>query len=110
MPDRQGTLTTVPDLAILVVAAAQAVSSRLVRELTAAGFPVRPAPGYVLRALHERPLTLTALAEVLGVTKQAAAPTVDEMAVIGLVEPRPDPADRRSRQLALTAAGSGARE
>jgi DNA-binding MarR family transcriptional regulator len=64
----------------------------------------------VLRALHERPLTLTALADLLGVTKQAAAPVVDEMAGLGLVERRPDPADRRAKLLALTAAGRGARE
>jgi DNA-binding MarR family transcriptional regulator len=110
MPDRQVHLTSSPDLAILLVAAAHAVSARLVRELTAAGFPVRPAHGYVLRALHERPLTLTALADLLGVTKQAAAPVVDEMAGLGLVERRPDPADRRAKLLALTAAGRGARE
>jgi DNA-binding MarR family transcriptional regulator len=110
MPDRQDDLTIEPDLAILVVAAAQAVSSRLVRELTAAGFPVRPAHGYVLRALHERALTLTALAELLAVTKQAVAPVVDEMAALGLVERRPDPADRRAKLLALTDAGRAARE
>src|SRR4051812_26132384 len=109
MPDSQDNLTSSPDLAILIVAAAQAVASRLTRELDAAGFPVRPAHGYVLRALHEQPLTLTALAELLDVTKQAVAPVVDEMAALGLLERTPDPADRRAKQLALPARGRAAR-
>jgi DNA-binding MarR family transcriptional regulator len=74
-----------------------------------ADFGGRPAHGYVLRALHERPLTLTALAELLDVTKQAVAPVVDEMAGLGLVERRPDPADRRAKLLALTERGIAAR-
>ena len=108
MPDRQASLTT-PDLAILVVGAAHAVATRLGRELNAAGYPVRQQHGYVLRALHERPLGLTGLAELLGVTKQAVSPVVDEMVDLGLVERRPDPADRRAKLLALTRRGTAAR-
>jgi DNA-binding MarR family transcriptional regulator len=108
MPDGQANLTT-PDLAILVVGAAHAVAARLGRELNAAGFPVRQQHGYVLRALHRRPLPLTVLAELLGVTKQAVGPVVDEMAGLGLVERRPDPADRRAKLLALTDRGRAAR-
>jgi DNA-binding MarR family transcriptional regulator len=108
MPDGQERLTT-PDLAILVVGAAHAVAARLGRELNAAGFPVRQQHGYVLRALYERPLGLTALAELLGVTKQAVGPVVDEMVGLGLVERGPDPADRRGKRLALTDLGRAAR-
>ena len=108
MPDGQDHLTT-PDLAILVVGAAHALGVRLRRELNAAGFPVRQAHGYVLRALHERPLSLTALAELLGVTKQAAGQVVDEMVELGLVDRRPDPHDRRAKLLALTRRGRAAR-
>src|SRR5919198_2726408 len=97
MPDGQDSLTELPDLAILVVGAAHAVAARLGRELKAAGFPVRPPHGYVLRALHEQPLPLTRLAELLGVTKQAVGPVVDEMGSLGLVARRPDPADRRRK-------------
>ena len=109
MPDGQDSLTTEPDLAILVVGAAHAIGARLRRELNAAGFPVRQPHGYVLRALYDRPLALTALAELLGVTKQAVGPVVDEMVGLGLVERRIDPADRRSKLLALTARGGAAR-
>jgi len=66
---------------------------------------MRPAWGYVIRALHDEPMPLSRLAEVLDVTKQAAQQTVDDMAAAGLVERRDDPADRRRRLLALTADG-----
>ena len=108
MPDGQEHLTT-PDLAILVVGAAHALGVRLRRELNAAGFPVRQAHGYVLRAQHARPLSLTALAELLGVTKQAAGQVVDEMVELGFVDRRPDPHDRRAKLLALTRRGRAAR-
>src|SRR3954451_14438795 len=104
MPDRQVHLTT-PDLAILIVGAAHAVAARLVRELNAGGFPVRQQHGEVLRALYERPIGLTALAELLGVTKQAVGPVVDEMVALGLVARAADPADRRAKLLALTDRG-----
>jgi DNA-binding MarR family transcriptional regulator len=109
MPDGQDNLTTSPDLAILIVGAAHALGVRLRRELNAAGFPVRQAHGYVLRALHERALGLTALAELLGVTKQAAAQVVDEMVDLGLVDRSPDPHDRRAKRLALPPRGRAAR-
>jgi DNA-binding MarR family transcriptional regulator len=92
-----------------VVGAAHAVATRLGRELNVAGFPVRQQHGFVLRALHERPLGLTALAELLGVTKQAVGPVVDEMVERGLVERRPDSTDRRAKLLALTPRGRAAR-
>jgi DNA-binding MarR family transcriptional regulator len=109
MPDGQDTLTDLPDLAILVVGAAHAVAARLGRELKAAGFPVRAPHGYVLRALHEQPLPLTRLADLLGVSKQAVGPVVDEMVGLGLVDRSPDPVDRRAKLLALTDRGRAAR-
>jgi DNA-binding MarR family transcriptional regulator len=91
------------------VGGAHAVASRLGRELNAAGFPVRQQHGFVLRALHERPLGLTGLAELLGVTKQAVGPVVDEMVGLGLVQRGPDPGDRRAKLLSLTDRGRAAR-
>jgi DNA-binding MarR family transcriptional regulator len=91
------------------VGAAHAVAARLGRELNAAGFPVRQQHGYVLRALYERPLPLIALAELLGVTKQAVGPVVDEMVGLGLVGRSLDPADRRAKLLALTDRGRAVR-
>lgn len=109
MPDGQDYLTNLPDLAILVVGAAHAVGARLRRELNASGFPVRQPHGYVLRALYERPLALTALAEILDVSKQAVGQIVDEMDALGLVERSPDPSDRRAKLLSLTDRGRAAR-
>ncbi len=105
VPARAGT----PDLAILVVGAARAVADRLTEELRASGFRVRPAHGYVLRALHGRPLTLTGLAALLGITKQSVAVVIDEMEAAGLVSRAPDPSDRRAKRLQLTATGEAAR-
>ena len=73
--------------------------------MDAAGLQMRPAWGYVIRALHDRPLPLARLAELLDVTKQAAQQTVDEMQAAGLVERRDDPEDGRRKLLALTADG-----
>jgi DNA-binding MarR family transcriptional regulator len=99
-----------PDLAILVVAATRAVADRLQEAVTRAGYPeTRPPFGFVIRALAEAGLTLTELAERLGVTKQAAIKVVDEMEAYGFVERRPDPGDRRSKILSLTERGRGVR-
>jgi MarR family transcriptional regulator, organic hydroperoxide resistance regulator len=94
-----------PDTAILLAAANRVLTDRLLAAMDAAGLPMRPAWGYVIRALHARPLPLARLAELLDVTKQAAQQTVDDMQAAGLVERRDDPADRRRKLLALTAEG-----
>jgi DNA-binding MarR family transcriptional regulator len=94
-----------PDLAILLVAANRVLIDRLMAAMARAGLTMRPAWGYVIRALHDEPLPLARLAEALDVTKQAAQQTVDEMAAAGLVVRRADPDDRRRKLLALTAAG-----
>jgi DNA-binding MarR family transcriptional regulator len=108
MPDRQEDLTsTEPDLAVLLVGAYRAVVARLVTEL--AEFDVRPAHGFVLRALHDHPMTLTALASLLDVTKQSVAGVVDEMEARGLLTREPIPEDRRAKRLRLTARGDSAR-
>lgn len=50
-------------------------------------------------------IRITALAEQVGVTKQAVQPLVAELARQGLVRVEPDPDDARARRVALTAAG-----
>ncbi|MBM4777572.1 MAG: MarR family transcriptional regulator [Archangiaceae bacterium] len=50
-------------------------------------------------------IRITALAEHVGVTKQAVQPLVAELARQGLVRVEPDPDDARARRVALTAAG-----
>lgn len=48
---------------------------------------------------------ITALAERLGVTKQAVSQTVAELEALGLLERAPDPSDGRARLVMLTEAG-----
>jgi DNA-binding MarR family transcriptional regulator len=90
---------------ILLAAANRVMTDRLLQAMDAAGIEMRPAWGYVIRALHDQPLPLARLAELLDVTKQAAQQTVDDMEAAGLVERRDDPADGRRKLLALTAQG-----
>lgn len=94
------------DFAILTVGAARVVTDRLGAALERAGIDdMRPAFGFVIRVLAERDRTLTELAELLAVTKQAAIKVVDEMESRGFVERRPDPSDRRAKVLSLTDRG-----
>jgi DNA-binding MarR family transcriptional regulator len=94
------------DFAILTVGAARVVTDRLQEALVRAGIDdMRPAFGFVIRALADRERTLTELAELLAVTKQAAIKVVDEMEARGFLERRADPADRRAKVLVLTDRG-----
>jgi DNA-binding MarR family transcriptional regulator len=61
--------------------------------------------GYVIRALTGRDRTLTELAGLLGVSKQAAIKVVDEMEARGFLSRHPDPDDRRVKVLRLTEKG-----
>jgi DNA-binding MarR family transcriptional regulator len=94
------------DFAVLVVAATHYVARRLDAAVAAAGIEGMRTPyGFVIRALHDSPLTLTALAERLRVTKQAAIKVVDEMETRGFLTRHPDPDDRRVKLLRLTDKG-----
>ena len=68
-------------------------------ELACIGFPVDAtlSPGHVqvLIALGKGPHSIGRLAEVVGVTPPAASQLVDRLSEHGMVERRPDPADRR---------------
>lgn len=54
------------------------------------------------------PLSLSGLAEAVGVDAPYATLIVDALEERGLVERRPDPADRRRKLVSLTAAGTDA--
>ncbi|MFC4563340.1 MarR family winged helix-turn-helix transcriptional regulator [Nocardiopsis mangrovi] len=56
-------------------------------------------------AAHDVPGTQRALARRLGVDRTAMTYLIDDLATAGLVERRPDPADRRNRQVVATDAG-----
>jgi DNA-binding MarR family transcriptional regulator len=93
-----------------VVAAARVVGDRLGEAVAAAGVPdMRPPYGFVIRALAGGGRTLTEVAELLGVSKQAAIKVVDEMERRGYLVRAPDPSDRRAKRLVLTGKGERVR-
>ncbi len=94
------------DLAILVVGAARVVADRLGDAVARAGIDDMRAPyGYVIRALADRDRTLTELAGLLGVSKQAAIKVVDVMEARGFLTRATSPDDRRVKLLHLTTKG-----
>jgi DNA-binding MarR family transcriptional regulator len=95
-----------PDLAILVVGAARTVADRLGKAVAGAGIPDMRTPyGYVIRALADRDRTLTEVAELLAVSKQAAIKVIDEMEARGFLVREAHPGDRRVKLLRLTEKG-----
>jgi DNA-binding MarR family transcriptional regulator len=95
-----------PDLAILLVAAHRCVADRLGAAVaTAGGESMRPSFGFVIRAVAAEQPTVSRLAELLGVTKQAASRLADDMVSLGYLERAGDPADRRRTHLRLSATG-----
>ncbi len=68
--------------------------------------------GFLVLATVSRglPRSQLALAQQLGVDKNAMTSLLDGLEAAGLLERRPDPADRRARQLFVTAAGTCALE
>ena len=94
------------DFGLLLAQAFNRYVEHLHRGLADRGFSdLRPSFGLALRALHERPRTLTALAGELGVTKQAAAKVVGELEGRSLIEREPSPDDGRSTLLRLSRRG-----
>ena len=66
---------------------------------------IRPAYGFVLLAVRDEPMTPTALAASLDVTKQAASKLADAMVTDRLLTRVIDENDSRQRLLALTPRG-----
>jgi DNA-binding MarR family transcriptional regulator len=95
-----------PDFSILIVAANRCVADRLGAAVaTVGGEAMRPSFGFVIRAVAAERPTVSRLAELLGVTKQAASRLADDMVSIGYLERVGDPADRRRTRLRLSPAG-----
>jgi DNA-binding MarR family transcriptional regulator len=100
-----------PDFAILVTAANRCVADRLVEAVaTAGGASMRPSFGFVLRAVAAEQPTVSRLAQLLGVSKQAASRLADDMVSLGYLERAPDAADRRRTRLRLSATGARIRD
>ncbi|MCB1271576.1 MAG: MarR family transcriptional regulator [Microthrixaceae bacterium] len=66
---------------------------------------VRHSDGYVFQHLTDGPRRVTELAELLGVSQQAASKQVADMAERGLLERHADPLDRRARAVVLSPDG-----
>jgi DNA-binding MarR family transcriptional regulator len=67
---------------------------------------IRPPYGFVLVAARHGPLNGSAIADLMGMTKQAASKLVDAMEADGYVRREPDGAgDGRSKQVVLTTRG-----
>lgn len=100
-----------PDLAIILVAANRCLNDRLVGAVRETGArDMRPAFGFVIRAVAAEEPTVGRLAEMLGVTRQAASKLADEMVGRGYLLRGPDPADRRRTRLRLSAKGRRVRQ
>lgn len=100
-----------PDLAIILVAANRCLSDRLIAAVRRAGArDARSAFGFVIRAVDAEEPTVTRLAELLGVTRQAASKLADEMVRRGYLLRVADPDDRRRTHLRLSAKGRRVRE
>jgi DNA-binding MarR family transcriptional regulator len=67
---------------------------------------LRPAFGFVLNRVRDGGATVVGIAELLGVTKQAASKIVDAMAEAGLVRRAPHGNDGRAKLVVLTDAGA----
>jgi DNA-binding MarR family transcriptional regulator len=97
---------TEPDFAILITAANRCLADRLREAVaTAGGERMRPSFGFVLRAVAAEEPTVTRLAEMLGVSKQAASRLADNMVDLGYLERLSDADDRRRTRLRLSKTG-----
>jgi DNA-binding MarR family transcriptional regulator len=99
-------MTDSPDFAILLAAAYRALVDRLLAEMERAGIHgMRPAYGFVIRALAAESPNVNRLAQLLGVSKQAASKLADEMERAGFLERFPDASDRRQTRLRPSRSG-----
>jgi len=76
-------------------------------ELARQGHPgVRPVHGFALQAIGMDGTTAADLGRALGVSKQAAAKTVETLAQLGYVRRATDPNDARRKMILLTKRGT----
>ena len=100
-----------PDFAILITAANRCIADRLLTAVaTAGGDRMRPSFGFVLRAVAAEEPTISRLAELLGVTKQAASRLVDDMVSLDYLQRSDLPGDRRQKRLHLSPTGERIRQ
>lgn len=94
------------DLSLASLFAGWALADELQRRVAADGFAdSRFADGVVFQHLVAGPVTISTLAEKLGVTQQAASKSIADLSNRGYVSRSPDPADARARIVVLTDRG-----
>jgi DNA-binding MarR family transcriptional regulator len=95
------------DVATLAWLAGASANQHLLRSVRGSKHAkIRIAHGYVFQHLIDGAPTVGRLAELLGVTQQAASKVVVELEGLGYVERRQDGPDRRVRTIALTRRGA----
>lgn len=93
------------ELPLLLAGAFRALIDELHAELAGRGHPdARPVHGFALQALGPDGATISELGRRLGVSKQAAAKTADNLAQLGYVTRACHPDDRRAQILVRTQA------
>ncbi|HET7761931.1 MAG TPA: MarR family transcriptional regulator [Phycicoccus sp.] len=98
-------------IARLLASSLRLAVDQMHERLAVAGFDdLRPIHGYVLNAADGVGVTASALATVLGITKQAVAKVVQELVALDYVERQVAPGDARRRPITLTPRGHAALE
>lgn len=91
------------DLSLTALFAGWATTDEVQRRLAGQGFgDLRFNDGVVIQHVLAAPLSITALAERMGVTQQAASKAVADLERRGLLRREPDPDDARTKLLHLT--------
>lgn len=91
------------DLSLLALFAGWAMTDEIQRRLATQGFgELRFNDGVVIQHVLAAPLSISALAERMGVTQQAASKAVADLERRGLLRRDPDPGDARTKLLHLT--------
>ncbi|GAB2848732.1 MarR family winged helix-turn-helix transcriptional regulator [Actinocorallia aurea] len=97
------------ELPIRLLLAFRAIIDELHTRIADRGHPdMRPMHGFVFQAVGPGGCSTAELGRRLGVTKQAAAKTVDSLERLGYLTRVPDPADARARTVHLTPLGADA--
>lgn len=94
------------DLSLASLFTGWALADELQRRLGSDGFEdSRFADGVIFQHLVTAPVTISRLAELLGVTQQAASKSVADLQARGYLARRSDPADARAKLVTLTSRG-----
>ncbi|MEU3572073.1 MarR family winged helix-turn-helix transcriptional regulator [Kitasatospora sp. NPDC036755] len=95
------------ELPLRLLLAFRTIIDELHERIAREGHPdLRPMHGFVFQAIGPQGTTATELGRRLGVTKQAAGKTVDNLEQLGYVERASDPADTRRKLVRLTERGT----